>query len=160
MDELLGNIYCWLESLFGQNLGEYLWGYDCNTQTYGGKNLFNTIGLITLAVSFLSVLAYYYFINHTRFAQWWHWLIVLIVSGVINFFIAYGIVINDFLNGSIGDCLMYIRDEEGNVVSQLIYESDSWAFGLSNFFVSTLFFIVFSFMFKWWSSNCKHSPFI
>ena len=160
MNDILGTVYCWFESLFGKNIGEYLWGYDCNTQTYDGKNLFNTIGLITIGVSLLWVLIYYYAINHTRFSQWWHWMIILLVSGIINFFIAYGWTINDFLNGAIGDCLMYTRDEEGHITSQLIYKNDCWLFGLSNFFVSILFFIVFSFMFKWWSRNCKHSPFI
>jgi len=160
MGEILGNIYCWFESLFGQYLGEYLWGYDCNTQTYDGKNLFNSIGLVTIAVSLALVLIYYYVINHTRFAQWWHWTIVFIISAMFNFLIAYWWTISDFMNGAIGDCLMYTRDDGGNIVSQLIYENDCWMFGLSNSFVSMMLFIVFSFMFKWWSRNCKHSPFI
>jgi len=160
MNDVLGTIYCWFESLFGQYLAEYLWGYNCNTETYDGKNLFNSIGLITIAVSLAFVLIYYYVINHTRFAQWWHWTIVLLLTSVLNLFIAYGWTVSDFQNGAIGDCLMYKRDGEGNILSQLIYADDCWMFGLSNFFVSIMFFIVFSFMFKWWSRNCKHSPFI
>jgi hypothetical protein len=160
MSEILGKIYCWFESLFGQYLGEYLWGYDCTTQDYGGKNLFGVIGLITLAVSLAFVLIYYYVINHTRFAQWWHWLIVLLISGIANLFIGYGWTISDFLNGAISDCLMYTRDENGEIVSQLIHGIDCWLFGLANFVISVLFFFVLSFVFKWWSRNCKHSPFI
>lgn len=160
MDEILGNIYCWFEFLFGQNLGEYLWGYDCSTQAYGGKNLFNIIGFITLSVSLLFVLGYYYAINHPRFSRWWHWLIVLIGAGIINLFIAYGWTVNDFLNGNICDSLLYERDGDGNIVSQLIYSSDCLLFGVANFFISTMFFIVLSFSFKWGSRNCKHSPFI
>jgi len=160
MNDILGTIYCWFESLFGQYLGEYLWGYDCNTQTYDGKNLFNSIGLVTIAVSLVLVLIYYYVINNTRFSQWWHWAIVLLVSSILNFFIAYGWTISDYQNGVIGDCLMYTRDDGGTILSQLIYGSDCWMFGLSNFFVSIMFFILFSFMFKWWSRNCKHSPII
>jgi hypothetical protein len=157
MEEIFGNIYCWLEFLFGQNLGEYLWGYTCDTLTYD-KNLFNVIGLVTVAVSFVVVILYYFVINHTRFAQWWHWLITLGVSGAINLFIAYGWSVNDFLNGTIGDCLMYIRDANGNVVTQLINESDCWGFGVANMFVATMFFIIFSFIFKRLSSSCKHTP--
>lgn len=160
--EILGNIYSWFESFFGQNLAEYLWGYNCETQVYDNPNLFNSIGLITIGISFLFVLAYYYLplplFNHPRFNKWWNWLIILLFASVLNFFIAYAWTINDFLNGNIGDCLMYTRDEQGNIILQHIFESDCWLFGMSNFFVSTMFFIVWSFLFKWKSPNCKHSP--
>lgn len=161
--ELLGNIYCWFESIFGQYLAEYLWGYNCQTGIYDSKNLFNSIGIITIGISFLLVLAYYYLpiflFNHPRTNRWWNWLIILLIAGFINFFIAYGWTINDFLNGTIGDCLMYIRDSQGNIITQLIYKTDCWLFGLSNFFVTILFFIIWTLMLKWWSRNCKYSPF-
>jgi hypothetical protein len=157
MDEILGTIYCLFESLFGQYLAEYLWGYDCNTETYN-RILFNSIGLIAIVVSLSWVVLYYYVINHPRFNKWWHWVIMLIILGGINLFIAYGWTVSDFTNGLIGDCLMYTRNEEGEIISQLIYESDCWMFGVVNFIVSVVFFILFSFLFKWWSTNCKHSP--
>lgn len=160
--KLFAKIYNWFESLFGQDLGEYLWGYNCDTQIYSGNNLFTTIGLITLGISFLFVLAYYYLplplFNHPRFNRWWNWLIVLLIAGSINFFIAFEWTINDFLNGNISDCIMYTRDLDGNVISQLINEIDCWLFGLSNFFVSAGFFIGWTLVLKWRSPNCKHSP--
>jgi hypothetical protein len=159
MDEVLGNIYCWFESLFGEHLAEYLWGYNCDAQTYD-RNLFNQTGLITGAVSLFCVVLYYYFINHPRFNRWWSWFIVLAVSSAAGLFIAYGRTVSDFRDGNIGDCLMYVRDEEGNITSHLIFESDCWMFGVTNAIVSAMFFVAFSFMFKWWSSNCKHSPFL
>lgn len=163
MKDLLGNIYCWFESLFGQNIGEYLWGYNCQTQDYSGNNLFNSIGLITIFISFLFVLAYYYLplklFNHPRSNRWWNWLIVLTISGFIAFLIGYGWTIDDFLDGNIGDCLMYNRDEEGNIITQLIYGKDCWLFGLANILFATIFFIFFSFILKWGSRNCKYSPF-
>jgi len=162
MEVILGNIYCWFESLFGQNLAEYLWGYNCETQVYSGKNLFNSIGLITLGVSLVFVFAYYYlplfFFNHPRTNRWWNWLMLLFIAGIVNFVIGYAWTINDFLNGNIGDCLMYYRDSDGNIISNLIYKRDCWLFGLSNFFISSMFFIFWSIIFKWWSRNCKHSP--
>lgn len=162
MEELLGNFYSWFESLFGQYLGEYLSGYNCQTQAYDGKNLFNSIGLITIGITLVFVLAYYYLplllFNHPRSNRWWNWLIILLIAGGINFLIAYGWTINDFMNGNIGDCLMHTRDSEGNIISQLIFKKDCWLFGLSNFFVSAIFFIAWSLIFKWWSRNCKHSP--
>jgi len=162
MEELIGNIYCWFESIFGQNLAEYLWGYNCQTEIYDGKNLFNSIGVITIGISFVLVLAYYYLplflFNHPRSNRWWNWLIILLIAGIFNFFVAYGWTINDFLNGNIGDCLMYQRNSNGEIISQLIYKKDCWLFGLSNFFISAMFFIAWSLIFKWWSRNCKYSP--
>lgn len=159
---LLGKIYSWFESLFGQNLGEYLWGYNCGTEVFDAKNLFNSIGVITLGISLVLVLAYYYLplplFNHPRFNRWWNWLIILLIAGGINFFIASSWTISDFSTGNIGDCLMYKKADDGSIISQLIYKKDCWLFGLTNFFVSAMFFIGWSLIFKWWSRNCKNSP--
>lgn len=159
----MGTIYCWFESLFGQNLGEYLWGYSCDTQVYSNSNLFNSIGIIAILLSLIFVLAYYYlplkFFNHPRSSRWWNWLIILLLSGIINFIIGYGWTINDFLNGNIGDCLMNTRDEAGNIISQLIFRKDCWLFGLTNLLFSSMFYIVFSFSLKWKSHNNRYSPF-
>jgi len=159
MKNLFGDIYCWFEPLFGQNLAEHLWGYNCETLAYE-RNAFNTIGLITLAISFLIVMIYYYGINHPRFNRWWSWLIILGITGTINLFIGYYWTATDFHYGYIGDCLMYVRDADGVIISHLIHESDCWKFGVANFIVSIGFFTILSFIFKWWSTNCKRSPFL
>lgn len=163
MEEILGKIYCLVEDLFGQYLAEYLWGYNCQTGGYDGQNLFNTFGIIAIFISLLFVLAYYYLplflFDHPRSNRWWNWLIILLVSSTVNFFIASIWIKNDFLDGKIGDCLMYTRDEAGEIVAQLIDKSDCWMFGLSNFFFSILPFLIWTLIFKWWSTNCKHSPF-
>lgn len=162
MNSIFGIIYSWFESLFGQSLAEYLWGYNCATQIYDGNNLFNAIGLITLLITLLLVIAYYYlpfkFFNHPRSNRWWNWLIILFVAGLINAVIASSWILSDLFSGAIGDCLMFTRDADGNIVSQLIFAADGFLFGVSNFIVSSLFFIIISFMIKWWSRNCKHSP--
>ena len=41
--EFIGRIYCVFESLFGQQLGEYLWGYNCETDDYTNPVLFPRI---------------------------------------------------------------------------------------------------------------------
>jgi len=160
MDEILGNIYCWFESLFGLHLANYLWGYDCGTQTFTLPNIFNKVGLWAFVISLGCVLLYYYFINHPRFNRWWSWLIVLIVSGLVNGYYAYHTTVSDLWSGNIGDCLMYMRDSNGDIIATLIYESDCVWFGVSNFIVASMLFSMFSFICKWRSRNCKHSPFI
>ena len=43
--DFIGRIYCFLESLFGEQLGEYLWGYNCETDDYTNPLLFPRIAL-------------------------------------------------------------------------------------------------------------------
>lgn len=159
MEDILGNIYCFFEGLFGENLAEHLWGYDCDTQSYV-TNAFNQIGIINLIITLFFAILFYYIINHPRFNRWWSWLIILGIAGIINLFIGYGWTANDYYSGNISDCLMYVRDPEGNIISQLIFPADCWMFGVTNMIVSFLLFSVISFTIKWWSRNCKHSPII
>lgn len=157
MEEILGNIYCWFESIFGLNLADHLWGFD--GADYTKSMLYNTIGVIAIVISLAMVLIYYYVINHPRFQKWWNWLIVLLFNSTINLFIGYAWCINDLNNGYIADTLCYLRDENVEIVGYLITAGDCWGFGIANFIVSAIFFIIFSFSLKWWSSNAKYSPF-
>lgn len=43
---------------------------------------------------------------------------------------------------------MYVRDEQGQVVSQLINESDCWGFGISNMIIAFIFFLILSLIFN------------
>ncbi|MGL5261778.1 MAG: hypothetical protein ACRC9P_05275 [Bacteroides sp.] len=163
MAELFGNFYCLFESLFGDNLAEYLWGYSCVTGEYTGPNLFYSIGLITVLTALILVLLYYYLplylFNHPRSNRWWNWLIILGVNAVTCFCIGYMWVLNDFLGGNIGDCLMYKRGEGGAVVAELILQTDCALFGLVNAILSVIIFFVGSLIFKWKSRNCRYVPF-
>ena len=66
----------------------------------------------------------------------------------------------EYLN--IDDCWQIGRDEDGNIIyeSLLIGTSNCWGFGIANIFVSIIFFIILTFILKWWSSNAKHVPFL
>lgn len=158
MNEILGNIYCWFETLYAQNLADYLWGYDCATGQFTNANLYNTIGFYTIGISLLISLTYYIFVDHPKLSKWWVWLGVLLINSTINLLLGHWITASKLLNGDIPQCLMYQVDSNGKIVSQLIYTSDCWGFGLSNFFVSAMFFVAFSFIVKWKSVACKYSP--
>lgn len=155
----MGSIYCVLEDLFGVNLANYLWGYECATNAFNNLNLFNIIGGIAIAVTLIFTLVYYYVIRHPRFTGWGSWLIVMAVACLINFFIGYGLTYNDLLNGKIGDCLVYIYDQNGNVISTQIDSFNCLMFGFVNLLFSILLFVFFSFVLKWWSKHAKYSPF-
>lgn len=147
-------IYGLFNSWYGQGLYKYLAGYNCEQQATITENaLFKPIGIWTLIITAFVCIAYYYIINHPRFNRWWSWLIMLGIAGVSNFILAFSWIYLDFNNGDIMDCL--ITSESG---STLIGTSNIIMFGLVNFVVSAIFYISITFLIKWGSRNCKHSP--
>lgn len=158
---LLGNMYCWFKSFYPENLSLYLWGYNPASGAYDLELRYNSIGLYTLVISFVIMALYYYVIDHPRFCKWWSWLIVALLNSVIALFVGYYCVLSDYNAGKIPDELMYLRDENGEVVQTLIsIPSECWSFGISNMIMAFIFFLVFSFLFHWWSRVAKYSPFI
>lgn len=160
-EELLGNLYCWFKSFYSDYLMEYLWGYNPASGAYDLGLRYNSIGLYTLGISFAVMFLYYYVIDHPRFCQWWHWLIMAVANSVIALFVGYYCVLSDYNAGKIPDGLLYMRDESGEVVQNLIsIPGECWGFGLSNMIVAFIFFLVLSLLFHWWSRVAKYSPFI
>lgn len=157
--EFVGRIYCFFESLFGQQLGDYLWGYNCETEDFTDPMLFPRIALWTLLISLLISVLYYYIINSARFHRWWSWLIMAFSNSLICFFFAYWWIKEDYLNNLIGDCLLYQRNASGNIVEYYITESNFWGFSLTNAIISFAIFFILSMILKWGSINCRKSPF-
>lgn len=160
LEELSGNLYCWFQSFYGQNLSEHLWGWQDTTQDYTGELVYNTVGLYTIIISAIIMYLYYYVIDHPRFSKWWHWGIMALLNSTICLLIGYYQTFSDYSNGKIADSLLYLRDQNGNIIEELIYSSDCWGFGIANIFVGFIFFLLFSLLFHWWSINAKYSPFI
>ena len=160
MENLLGQIYCWFQSLYGQDLSYFMWGYNPAAEDYSNPNLYNLVGLITLVISLIVVVVFYYIINHPRYCKWWSWIITLGINSIIALFVGFGITVSKLINGFIPESLVYQFDEDGNITSTLIGQTNCWGFGIANFFVAAMFFIILSFMLKWWSSCAKHVPFL
>jgi len=140
-------IYRWFISLYGSNLAEHLSGWDEAMGDYTKSNLFSITGIITLVIVLVMCFTYYYFLNHPRQNRWWKWMLFwLLPTAIVNLFIAFGITFSDVLADNISSDLLPI----------------TWVnclgFGLTNFIISALFFIIISFLIKWGSRNCKHSP--
>jgi len=150
-------IYRWFVSLYGNDLADYLSGYNCEAEAYVDKNLYIPIGFVALSIALIIMVVYYYVINSATLNKWWHWIIVLLLVGISNLFIGYYWTASELPN--IGDCLMYLDGDKAKNPNMLIAEQNCWLFGLANFFVSSMFFIVFSFAFKWWSKQCNRTPF-
>ena len=153
MEELLGNIYCLLESFYGKPLSEYLWGYNCNDQDYSGDLIYNQIGIIAIAFAIIVPPIYYYIWNPVRKQQFKYWFLMG-VTALINLLIAYFMISSDYDNGLIGDCLLY--DDKGILI---IDQTNIVMFGLVNALFSAILFFVFSMIYKWKSKTVKYYPF-
>ena len=153
MEELLGNIYCLLESFYGKPLSEYLWGYNCNDQDYSGDLIYNQIGIIAIAFAIIVPPIYYYIWNPVRKQQFKYWLLMG-VTAFINLLIAFFMISSDYDNGLIGACLLY--DDKGILI---IDQTNIVMFGLVNALFSAILFFVFSMIYKWKSKTVKYYPF-
>lgn len=152
MGDFFGSLYCIFEDFFGLELADYLWGQSSPDST---TNSFIGIGLWMLGISILTVLIYYYALNHPKLNNWWGWGIFLIINATINFIVGWQIVLSDFYDG-----LMVRIDPSTNMNVPLnIGESEIICFGVSNMIISVFTFIIISFIVKWWSSNCSRAPF-
>ena len=153
MGEFFGSMYCWpFENFFGLELADYLWGQASPKQL---SNMFIGIGLSMLCISFVMVVIYYYIINHPRLSNWWGWLIFLGINAAINFIVGWQWVLDD----KYGKLMVTKSATTGKEVELLINESDILAFGVTNMILAILWFFIFSYVFKWWSTNCSHAPF-
>ncbi len=154
MEEILGNIYSLLKSLYGQPLSEYLWGYNCESQDYSGELIYNQVGTIAILFAIIVPPIYYYLWNPVRKQQLKYWGL-MVITAITNLLIAYFMISSDLESGLIGDCLLY--DDKG---TQIIDSTNILMFGLVNaLFTALLFFILSIILYKWGSKTVKHYPF-
>lgn len=152
MGEFFGSVYCWLEDFFGIELADYLWGDVSPEQT---SNMFIGIGLSMLCVSFAVAVCYYYIVNHPRLNNWWGWLIFLGINAIVNLVVGWQWVLKDYYAG-----LMVKKEvSTGKMVDLSIYPNDILAFGVTNMLDAIIAFVLFSYIIKWWSTNCSRAPF-
>jgi len=153
MEEILGNIYSLLDSFYGKPLSEYLWGYNCENQDYSGALIYNQIGIIALLFAIIVPPFYYYIWNPVRNQRLKYWGLMAITA-LTNLLIAYFMILSDYDNGLIGDCLLY--DDKGVPVMD---QTNIVMFGFVNALFSALLFFFFSMIYKWKSKTVKYYPF-
>lgn len=103
---------------------------------------------LTVFISLFIVILYYYIIDRPRTAKLSVWLIFLLLNSIILSILAYVLanntIIDDYLSA-------------GNPVPD--YFEDLIYFSGMNFLIAALFFLIFSSLLKWKSSNSSHVPF-
>lgn len=120
------------------NIFYYSTGFNDQLYNHG---LYTTIPSIAVIVGWGTAAVYYYAINSVRFDRWWHWLVMLAVAAVLS--PVLGLIAN-----------ISAFNEAG-----LDYGSDIVLFEFGNMVLTALLFVVASFSMRWWSSNCRHTPF-
>ena len=139
MNDFIANLYeLWGASYLG----------DFSNDMY--QNGFYIPIFIVMLASVITVAAiYYYVVNHPRVNRWYHWLFFNIGTALVNFAAAWAIA---------SDKVYSFFAQQGMAASYdwinyfvLAWMAFLWAF---------VFFFLFSFVIKWGSRNCKHTPFI
>ena len=142
----MGYMYEWLNGLFGTNLSDFLWGYDCTTSDYTGGQYYIGIGLVTIIIALISVSLFYFFIDSPRWShRWLPWMFWMLVTSVISGFVGAGWTVSLYNQGVFGECLE-------------VHHGNCWMFGLANFIVSAVLLLLLSFIFKRFSRMNTHTP--
>ncbi len=108
------------------------------------ESLYGTVGMTMVGSCLFFFFLFYYIINRPAFSHWYHWLIILALNLVVCFCCAYFIPKDHF------DTFFSGNDP---------YSYDIYVgFALTNTLAAALTFILFSFLGRWWSTNCKRTP--
>ena len=112
------------------------------------NGFYQPIFIVMIVSTILINVGYYYILNHPRCNRGWHWLLFNAGTSILNFIVSWGLSWSQ------------IHNFYGQAHMMSPY---GWAsyFSLSSIVFAWTFilFFLFSFIIKWWSRNCKHSPF-
>ncbi len=118
------------------------------------EGLILSLSLSTFFIPFLGAITFYYIINSVRFCKKRHWLFTMLISALIVF------VVN------ISTCISMagreiLRDKSNPEAGFLYDQGDSifFMFSLQMFLLACFYFTILSITVKWWSTNCRKTPF-
>lgn len=103
--------------------------------------VYGIVACITAAMAWIAAGVFYYVINSVQFARWWHWLSIGAVVSLLAPIVCY------MVNSSIFDA------------ENLSYDAEMISFEGMNLVVTAVLYVAASFSIRWWSSNCRHTPF-
>lgn len=121
------------------------------------------VGIVMLVVSLLVAVAFYIWpINSPSFKSWKAWLVMLLLSMLVNFGIGVGMGYSRVL--SVNDdeeaCALVLGDHyDGQALTDETGINNYLGFGLSNLFVGGIFFIICSIPLTFYNGNARFSPF-
>ena len=106
------------------------------------ESLYAALGISIICISLFCVILFYYGINKPSFSRWYHWLVILLINAILMF------------------CIAFFWPRSTFLALGLDFSSGKYViFALINAIVASLFFIFFSSVLRWWSTNAKGTPF-
>ena len=103
--------------------------------------VYPTLALLTVAITWGIAALYYYVINSVYFDRWWHWGLMLMVAAIATPAACYAVSDAALASAGVDYAVQLGQFEMQHVI---------WA---------ALLFIVASLSMRWWSTNCRHTPF-
>lgn len=149
---MFSSIYRLLKDLYGSSLASYLDGTASAMQT---GDMFVSIGLSMLAVTAVIVVLFYFVVNHPNLNNLGSWLTFLAINAALNLLIGWRWVVGDYDDGK----MVSIDPATGLNTPLPVTADEMIGFGIANAILSVVFFIIFSYCVKWWSTNCSRAPF-
>lgn len=156
-------IYSWFHSFYNDTMWDTLREIISEDDELLFADSLYVVGIVTLIVSLLVAIAFYIWpINNPSFKSWKAWLAMLLLTMLLNFGIGVGMGYSRVLtvNESDDACEYVIGDNyDGESLTDEIGVGDYLGFGLSNLFVGSIFFIVWSIPLTFYNGNARFSPF-
>lgn len=104
------------------------------------NGLYFVSSLSTAIIAWLCAAIFYYGINSVSFSRWYHWLVMLVIAGIIV------IAINvPYLESVFSD-------------NGIDFSKELAVFAVVNIIIECIIYTIASFSMRWWSTNCRHTP--
>ena len=150
---MIESIYLLLDSLYCSQLRDFLSGYNCQTESFTGANVYNELGIGTLIILVLMLGAYYKVIDPSENKRL-KWGVTMLVSAVFSALFSSFWAMRAETKGLIGQCLL--KDDQGN---SLISFMDYVGLGISNAIIIAIAFFAVSLVARYLSVNNRCIPF-
>lgn len=104
------------------------------------NGLYFVASLSTAIIAWLCAAIFYYGINSVSFSRWYHWLVMLVIAGIIVTAINVPYLESVFSDNGID------------------FSKEVAVFAVVNIIIECIIYTIASFSMRWWSTNCRHTP--
>lgn len=104
------------------------------------NGLYFVASLSTAIIAWLCAAIFYYGINSVSFSRWYHWLVMLVIAGIIVTAINVPYLESVFSDNGID------------------FSKELAVFAVVNIIIECIIYTIASFSMRWWSTNCRHTP--
>lgn len=104
------------------------------------NGLYFVASLSTAIIAWLCATIFYYGINSVSFSRWYHWLVMLVIAGIIVTAINVPYLESVFSDNGID------------------FSKELTVFAAVNIIIEYILYTIASFSMRWWSTNCRHTP--